>query len=460
MQTQKYGLQSITDLIKKCGPLVSKFTKYVIKDVLLCLSSNNKKLVSELVQLLTQWCKHNGEVYTPCVDGIVSFLPSQFSEKGGHLEIAQWMENFISFATPGELFNLVPGVFELCRSKSTATRKSAENTLGITNKAGNTVVLQEFEKLHGVIARTLKPILDRATNTNQLSDNLKKEEMDPEIRSVQAKNRSVRIHHDNYFTCTCGNQGIAKKFSTIKALSKPSTNDNDDASNNFDGVPILKVVSLKKKTQRAKEASRRPWVLPDRPEAPANDLVERMRINLEQVSCPIFFSYLFSSSTSQKLKHISKACDMLKDFIVDLGNREAVLCNLDLIFKWATLHLDLKQASALKPLQAMLLALLNMLKEDQYNLTEYEVSIILPCLALHVGNKIERLADNYITMIRIISSLHEPAKIAQYLLYGIDARAIRNSKSRKLNLDEVARLIVKEGWQVVGTKGLGLLLLR
>ena len=105
------------DLIKMC-PLVSKFTKYVIKDVLLCLSSNNKKLVSELVQLLTQWCKHNGEVYTPCVDGIVSFLPSQFSEKGGHLEIAQWMENFISFATPGELFNLVPGVFELCRSKA------------------------------------------------------------------------------------------------------------------------------------------------------------------------------------------------------------------------------------------------------------------------------------------------------------------------------------------------------
>ena len=39
-------------------------------------------------------------------------------------------------------------------------------------------------------------------------------------------------------------------------------------------------------------------------------------------------------------------------------------------------------------------------------------------------------------------------------MYGIDARAIRNSKSRKLNLDEVARLIVKEGWQVVGTKGL------
>ena len=159
---------------------------------------------------------------------------------------------------------------------------------------------------------------------------------------------------------------------------------------------------------------------------------------------PKIFHYLFSSSASQKLKHISKACDMLKDFIVDLGNREAVLCNLDLIFKWATLHLDLKQASALKPLQAMLLALLNMLKEDQHSLTEYEVSIIMPCLALHVGNKIERLADNYITMIRIISSIHEPAKVAQYLLYGIDARAIRNSKSRKLNLDEVARLIVKE----------------
>ena len=228
---------------------MSKFTKYVIKDVLLCLSSNNKKLISELVQLLTQWCKHNGEVHTPCVDGIVSFLPSQFSEKGGHLEVAQWMENFISFATPGELFNLVPGVFELCRSKSTATRKSAENTLGIiANKAGNAVVLQEFEKLHGVIARTLKPIVDRATNTNQLSDNLKKEEMDPEIRSVQAKKSQRR---GSTTTITSRVRATTKESrrnsAPSKPLGKPSTNDNDDASNNFDGVPILKVVSLKKK---------------------------------------------------------------------------------------------------------------------------------------------------------------------------------------------------------------------
>ena len=43
---------------------------------------------------------------------------------------------------------------------------------------------------------------------------------------------------------------------------------------------------------------------------------------------PKIFSYLFSSSASQ-LKHIGKACDMLKDFVVDLENREAVFCNLD-----------------------------------------------------------------------------------------------------------------------------------
>ena len=130
------------------------------------------------------------------------------------------------------------------------------------------------------------------------------------------------------------------------------------------------------------------------------------------------------------------------------------MSNLDLIFKWATLHLDLKQASVLKSLQGMLLALLNVLKEDGYSLSEYEVSIIVPCLTLHVGHKMQRFADNYRSMMKLISELHNPQKYAHFVLYGIDPRAIRNSISRKNNLEELARLIVKEGWQVVGQKGL------
>ncbi len=441
----------ITDLIKKCGPLVSKFTKYVIQDVLLCLSSNNKKLIPELVKLLTQWCKHNGEVHTPCVDGIMSNIPGQINEKGGHLEVAQWMEQFISFATPSELYLVVPGVLILCQSKQSDTRKSAENVLRIISEnAGSTVVIEEFEKLHGVVARTLRPIVDRVVNGTTRSTANK----DTTVATKQSNTRRASTT-----TTTSRRRAAPKESRRVSAPVEPTTksvksNKNNINNENTDNSPILKAMPLKKKLQRGKEAARRPWVLPDRPEPPANDLVERMRCNLEQVASPKFFSFLFSNSTSQKLNHISKACDMLKGAIIDVGNRDAIMSNLDLIFKWATLHLDLKQANVLKPLQGMLLALFNMLKEDGYIMSDYEVSVILPCLALHVGNKIERLADNYRTMIRIISSIHEPAKVAQYILYGIDARAIRNSKSRKINLDEVARLIVTEGWKVVGTKGL------
>ena len=73
------------------------------------------------------------------------------------------------------------------------------------------------------------------------------------------------------------------------------------------------------------------------------------------------------------LKDVVIASISAKRFSVEAFERDFALALLfDLIFKWATLHLDLKQASALKPLQAMLLALLNMLKED------HEVSQILP----------------------------------------------------------------------------------
>ena len=116
-----------------------------------------------IVSDFVKWCKHNGEIQTPCVDGIVSYLPSQIKEKGGHLEVAQWMEQFISFATPTELHEVVPSVLVLCQSKNSTTRKSAENVLRIISEsAGSNVVSEAFGQLHGVIARTLKPIVDRA----------------------------------------------------------------------------------------------------------------------------------------------------------------------------------------------------------------------------------------------------------------------------------------------------------
>ena len=101
-----------------------------------------------------------------------------------------------------------------------------------------------------------------------------------------------------------------------------------------------------------------------------------------------------------------------EDFIVDLGNREAVLCNLDLIFM-ATLH-QIETSISVKATSSNAIGTFEYVKEDQYNLTEYEVrQPALSCPAC--WQKIERLADNYITMIRIISSLHEPTKVAQHL---------------------------------------------
>ena len=86
-------------------------------------------------------------------------------------------------------------------------------------------MLEEFEKLHGVIARTLKPLVDKATNTNQRSDNLKKEAMDPEDRILEAKKSQRR----GSTTTVTSRVRVATKESRrnsapSKPLSRPSTN--------------------------------------------------------------------------------------------------------------------------------------------------------------------------------------------------------------------------------------------
>ena len=134
-------------------------------------------------------------------------------------------ENFISFATPGELFNLVPGVLNYAVVKAPPL-ENLENTLWIiAKKAGNAVVLEEFEKLQG--CKNTKPLVDKATNTNQRSDNLKKEKWILKIE-LEAKNRSVGDPPRQLLRVCVRNQGIAKKFGTVKALSRSSTNNTDE----------------------------------------------------------------------------------------------------------------------------------------------------------------------------------------------------------------------------------------
>ena len=451
----------MTLLVSKVGANISKLAKYAVKDVLLCLGSNNKKLVEEVTRLLDGWCTHDGEAVPACVDSILPFLPEQMKEKTGRLELALWMERFLPVATTSELKSaaILTGIFDFCQDKNSKTRKAAESVLGVLSKVcGQEAITDGFEKLHGVVARTLRPIVERAISGKTAAQS---QSSHKERRGVPGKsNRRASASSIPKSTVRTKDLAAPSGSTVSKHAGKGSRRTSAPIQSSSkqlkkeDSAAILKVMPEKFKRRRELEASRRPWVLPDRPESPASDLTDKLRSNLEAASSVKFFGFAFSASSSQKLNHIGKACDMLKVAVKDEANKEAVRSNLDLIFKWATLHLDLKQASVLKSLQGMLLALLNVLKEDSYSLSEYEVSIIAPCLALHVGHKIQRFADNYRSMMKLISELHSPQKFAQFVLYGIDPRAIRNSISRKNNLEELARLVVKEGWQVVGQKGL------
>ena len=142
-----------------------------MKDLLLFWGSNNKKLVEEVTKIFEQWCNHDGEVVPACVDSVLPFLPEQMKEKTGRLELVCWMQRFLPAATPAELKGamLLNGIFDLCQDKNSKTRKAAENVLCVLTKAcGEEAIMDGFEKLHGAVARTLRPIVERAISGSQL----------------------------------------------------------------------------------------------------------------------------------------------------------------------------------------------------------------------------------------------------------------------------------------------------
>ena len=455
---------TMTLMVQKIGVDVTKIARFIIKDILPVLAdTTNKLLVEEVVNFLNNWCEHasvnaNAPVVSPaCVDSVLQFLPDFMRSKECKLNanLAVWMERFLPFATNVKYLEaLLPCIFEFCQAKNSSTRNAAESVLkAIHDICGPGVVADGFAKdLHGAAKRSVQSIYDRVMNGQNAA---------PTSSSTTTKPLVARRRASASSATETTKKTLLVKTNPSRRASATATlaNATDKPTENVDEMELelLKVMPDKMKARRAADASRRPWVLPDRPEAPAEDLVEKLRMDMEQAAAPggKFFNYAFSTSSSLKLGHIGRACDMLKHAVIKGTAQGAILSNLDLILKWSTLYLDLKQASVVKSLQAMLLALLEMLKMEEYELTEYEVSVFLPCLALHVGHKVPRFCSNYRSMMRLVSEIHSPVKCAQFIIYGIDPRAIRNSISRKNNLEEVTRLIIEHGTEVVGgSKGL------
>eukprot|EP00611_Tribonema_gayanum_P020531 TRINITY_DN3760_c1_g1_i3.p1 TRINITY_DN3760_c1_g1~~TRINITY_DN3760_c1_g1_i3.p1 ORF type:complete len:1123 (+),score=412.71 TRINITY_DN3760_c1_g1_i3:317-3370(+) len=135
------------------------------------------------------------------------------------------------------------------------------------------------------------------------------------------------------------------------------------------------------------------------------------------------------------------------------AQQEAYMDSLDLVLKWFTLRLcDKENVMAFAKLLEVLEKTLVTLKQQSVQLLEYEVEVLAPCVLEKSGHSKERFRAALQSIVTLLSEVSPQDKYVPLLLATVGTS--KNSRSRVLCLEEVARLTGQFGLGPVGRKGL------
>ncbi|SNX84562.1 related to STU2 - Microtubule-associated protein (MAP) of the XMAP215/Dis1 family [Melanopsichium pennsylvanicum] len=228
------------------------------------------------------------------------------------------------------------------------------------------------------------------------------------------------------------------------------------AGNTMDrSAPLISADSKAKALREKREGKGASWIGADG--APRPELIEVLRQQCDgQLSRGVTDS-MFSKSHSAE-KDFYAALTLLSDFISSptfaeeqygMSPEETIertLANSDLIFKYVAIRLtDGNTSLSLKCLD-ILEHLVALLSTQQYHMSDYESTCILPCLTAKFGDAKVAFRDRIREIFRKMTFIFPPSKLlTSYLENGLPSK---NARVRTECLNEVGYLFSKNGLQV------------
>lgn len=248
-----------------------------------------------------------------------------------------------------------------------------------------------------------------------------------------------------------GSQGASSRNVSASAAGQAAA-----AGDAIDRSAPLISADIKAKAVREKrEGKGANWIGSDG--APRPELIEVLRQQCDgQLSRGVIDS-MFSKSHSAE-KDFYAALTLLSEFISSptfaeeqygLSPDETIertLANSDLIFKYVAIRLtDNNTSLSLKCLD-ILENLVALLSTQQYHMSDYEATCILPCLTAKFGDAKVAFRDRIREIFRKMTFIFPPSKLlTSYLEYGLPSK---NARVRTECLNEVGYLFSKNGLQV------------
>ncbi|PWN24656.1 ARM repeat-containing protein, partial [Jaminaea rosea] len=247
--------------------------------------------------------------------------------------------------------------------------------------------------------------------------------------------------------------GVAKK--AVMASSGGAAAASSFSSSAGSGSAPLLTSDTKHKVGREKREGRGGWINAEGAARP--ELVDALRSQCENHLGGSLLDSMFSRDHNAERDYLS-ALALLSDFVSSptfaeeeygIPQQEAVarvVANSDLILKYIAIRLTDNNTSISLKCFDVLGHLVDLLRTEQYHMSDYEAASILPCLTAKFGDAKVAFRDRIRDTFRKLTFIYPPSKLmTQYLESGLPSK---NARTRAECLGELGYLFSKNGLQV------------
>ena len=432
MQVRTLALDVISRIAAGMGKGFESHARTFVPPVTAVLADAKAPIRASASSALTAMAEAIGA--GPMVPGFASVLDSKAANPTLKQDLFTWLASWFEGHPPEKPMDLspiaLPAVLAL-DDKLAAVRKAAQACLPyVIARAGYKFVIDQTNGLKAASRNSVIPLIDAAkgqaaakaaavaapkaavgapkpvsaakpanagpsevpSEATSAPSNRQSVIRAPGIKAPSAVARSLRAPVTSRPTSvlSSSDDGPAKsRFGVKKAMSASQSNPQDRTS------PILTSEGKFKGAREKKEGRALFWIGPDG--VARGDLADSLRQQCEHHFSQSILDAMFSKDHSAERDYLS-ALTLLSDLVsspdfalqeYDLGAEDLyarIEANVDLLFKYITLRLTDNNTSISIKCLDILDALVDVLKEQKYNMSDYEAGVLLPCVIAKVSN--------------------------------------------------------------------------
>uniref|UniRef100_A0A7N0ZV85 Protein MOR1 n=1 Tax=Kalanchoe fedtschenkoi TaxID=63787 RepID=A0A7N0ZV85_KALFE len=420
-------LNTFSLMASAMGPPFDKATKGMLLDVLKCLSDNKKHNRECTLATLDAW------VAAVHLDKMVPYITTALIDSKigaeGRRDLFDWLSKQLSSLNDfQDAVQLLKPATTAMTDKSSDVRKAAEVCLAeILRACGPDAVTKNLRDLHGpaltIVLERLKPhgaVLESYESVKTFEGGL-------------ASRNNVKTGRSNAnATVKHGNRALP--------VAMPLRGSRSDAIMSVHDIAAQSQALLSVKDSN-KEDRERIVVRRFKFEEMRLELVQ----DLENDLMKYFREDLHRRLLSTDFKKQVDGLEMLQKALPSI--RKDIIEVLDVLLRWVVLRFCESNPTCLLKVLEFLHELFDMLREENYILTDAEAALFLPCLIEKSGHNFDKVREKMRELTKQIICMYSAAKTFPYILEGLRSK---NNRSRIESADLVGYLVNNHFTEISG----------